>query len=206
MYALRFDGSFRSTNEDLIPSGLLGFGWLIYFKNVLIAYGCGLAARGIDATSNVAEYLGLIEGLDRLVGMSLTNQPVSVLSDANVIIHRMNGFPTVGTFRDEPLHTRANQLAQNVNINQWRWVPRHCNYEADALSRKSFQELIDDREGMEKALLLLENSRLDDNDCLHYLDGMQIIKRADLAQPVQVPRHPLSAGFSQNPVLETYPV
>jgi ribonuclease HI len=191
--------------ENLIPSGFLGFGWLIYFKNLLIAYGYGIAARGIDATSNVAEYLGLIEGLEALIGMGVTDQPVSVLSDANVIIHRMNGFATVGTFRDEPLHNRAVQLAQNINIDQWRWVPRHCNYEADALSRKCFQELIDDRDGMEKALLLLEKDRLEDNDNLHYLNGMQIIKRADLNQAPPASRHPLTAGFTQTPMFEPYP-
>ncbi len=204
MYALRFDGSFRSMQENLIPSGFLGFGWLIYFKNVLIGYGYGIAARGINATSNVAEYLGLIEGLETLIDMGVTYQPISVLSDANVIIHRMNGFATVGTFRDEPLHSRAVQLTQNVNINQWRWVPRHCNYEADALSKKSFQELVDDRDGMEKALLLLEQGRLESNDSLHYLNGMQIIKRADLNQASQTSRHPLSAGFAQTPIFEPY--
>lgn len=205
MYALRFDGSFRNLQENFIPSGFLGFGWLIYFNNVLIAYGYGIAARGIDATSNVAEYLGLIEGLEALIGMGVINQPVSVLSDANVIIHRMNGYATVGTFRDEPLHNRAVKLAQNVNVKQWRWVPRQCNYEADALSKKCFQELINDRDEIEKALLLLEKNRLEKNDSLHYLDGMQIIKRADLARPVQPSLHPLSAGFSQASMVELHP-
>ena len=43
MYALRFDGSFRSLPEKPVPSGFLGFGWLVYFQTVLIAYGYGIA-------------------------------------------------------------------------------------------------------------------------------------------------------------------
>ncbi len=193
MYALRFDGSFRSTPDCLIPAGFLGFGWLVYYHQLLIAYGYGIAARGVDATSNVAEYLALIEGLEALIGMGITDQPVAVLSDANVIIHRMNGYATVGTFRDEPLHSQAVQLAQDVNIYTWRWVPRHCNYEADALSRKCFQELLENHEEMEQALSAIQQDQKENNNSFHYLDGMQIIKRDDLSRQPAAPRHPLSA-------------
>lgn len=183
MYALRFDGSFRSLPEKPVPSGFLGFGWLVYFQTVLIAYGYGIAARGKDATSNVAEYLALIEGLEAMIGMGITSQPVAVLSDANVIIHRMNGYATVGTFRDQPLHNQAVKLSQEVNIYDWRWVPRQCNYQADALSRKCFQELLGDRESLNQALLTLQRNREEEDDTLHYLDGLQIIKRDDLPAP-----------------------
>jgi len=118
VYALRFDGSYRKTPEGHNPSGFLGFGWLIYFREVLIAYGCGIAARGVDATSNVAEYLALVEGLEAVVGMGITDHPVRVLSDAKVSIHRMNGYASVSTFRDQPLHGQALELAQQIEISE----------------------------------------------------------------------------------------
>jgi len=92
----------------------------------------------------------------------------------------MNGYATVGTFPDQPLHNQAVKLSQEVNIYDWRLVPRQCNYQADALSRKCFQELLGDRESLDQALLTLHRNRKEEDDTLHYLDGLQIIKRDDL--------------------------
>jgi ribonuclease HI len=190
MYALKFDGSFRGVPRDAVPSGLLGYGWLVTFQGLIIAYGYGIAARGMDATSNVAEYLGLIDGLEALVGMGIRDQPVLVLSDSNVIIHRMNGYAGVGTFRDEPLHSQAVELAGNLTIQDWRWIPRQVNYQADALSKKCYYELLEDQEGMQEALETIEHSRSLELDDFHYLDDLQIIKRDDLGKQKPPPAIP----------------
>jgi ribonuclease HI len=69
MITLSFDGLFKSVaagNNAKSQAGILCYGWLIIKQRSLIAQGHGEFARGSDATSNVAEYLALIEGLDAL--------------------------------------------------------------------------------------------------------------------------------------------
>ena len=112
--------------------------------------------------------------------MGITDHPVRVLSDANVIIHRMNGYASVSTFRDQPLHGQALELAQQIEISEWCWVPRQFNLQADTLSRLCFNDLRGDEEEMQKALDDIERRRQAEIDTFYFLDGMQIIQRADL--------------------------
>lgn len=179
MYVLRFDGSFRSTNDFMRPSGFLGYGWLVYYQNILLGYGYGVALRGKDATSNVAEYLALIEGLEALHALHLTHQPISVVSDANVIVHRMNGYAGVETKRDRPLHKTVQELIKPLNIYSWKWIPRRYNKDADSLSRRGIHELYADQEDFQLALSRIEQDRKGEKNDLHFWDGMELIHRQD---------------------------
>ncbi len=144
MYTLRFDGIFWGIPGDERPeitAGFMGYGWLIFRKGTLVAKGHGVFARGKDANSSIAEYLGLIEGLSALVDMGIAKESLEVLGDAKGIIDQMLGRSAVNSPRIKPLFRRAMKLAENFQNLHWRWTPRKHNREADQLTRRAMRQI-----------------------------------------------------------------
>jgi ribonuclease HI len=143
MYVLQFDGLFQRI-DDLTPSssqaGLLGYGWLITQDKVIVARGHGLLARGKEATSGVAEYIALVEGLDALLDLGVREEAVEVRGDAKFVIDQMTGKSDVNSSSVRPLHRRARRLARRFQQITWVWTPRKQNRQADALSRLGLSE------------------------------------------------------------------
>ena len=91
MYTLQFDGLFKPVQgaNPVDQAGFMCYGWLIWKDHKVIARGHGGVARGQAATSNTAEYMALIEGLDALQDMGVCEQPVTVIGDARSVIDQM---------------------------------------------------------------------------------------------------------------------
>jgi ribonuclease HI len=138
MYELHFDALFRSAQVNTC-AGVMCTGWLIRQNERLIARGYGATARGTDATSNIAEYLALIDGLQALVDMAARRVPVTVIGDAKVVICQMKGTSRINSERMLPMHRKATRLANKLNIIAWEWVPRSKNKEADLLARRALR-------------------------------------------------------------------
>jgi len=103
--------------------------------------GAVLAERGAyigRATSNVAEYQGLIAGLD--LARKLGAADVAVLMDSELIVQQMNGRYKVRSPKLRPLHEKASSLLQAFNSWTIRHVPRALNSRADALANRAVQE------------------------------------------------------------------
>ena len=83
------------------------------------------------ATNNVAEYRGLLLGLERAKALGATE--VEVLNDSELVAHQVNGRYKVKHADMKPLHARA--LAALGGFERWslRSVPRAANAGADAL-------------------------------------------------------------------------
>ena len=83
------------------------------------------------ATNNVAEYRGLLLGLERARALGATE--VEVVNDSELIAHQVNGRYKVKHTDMKPLHAEA--LAALRGFERWsvRPVPRAQNAEADAL-------------------------------------------------------------------------
>ena len=101
--------------------GLMCFGWLILRENQQIAKGYGITAHGMNATSNIAEYLGLIDGLEALVDISVNDEPVRVIGDSKVVINQMQGLSRINARQVASLHHRACCLAQLLHMVDWKW-------------------------------------------------------------------------------------
>lgn len=147
-YIMQFDGLFRRFSEERYPtepSGLLCFGWLVSRDEIIIAQGHGVFARHKGASSNVAEYLALIEGLDAMGDMGLENETIRVSGDAKSVIDQMLGYSSVNSETIRPLYTRARQLAKGFDHIQWVWTPRKYNRAADWLSRRAMRQFSSDR-------------------------------------------------------------
>jgi ribonuclease HI len=82
-------------------------------------------------TNNVAEYRGLLLGLERAKALGATE--VEVVNDSELVAHQVNGRYKVKHPDMKPLHAEA--LAALGGFERWsvRPVPRAQNAEADAL-------------------------------------------------------------------------
>jgi ribonuclease HI len=83
------------------------------------------------ATNNVAEYRGLLLGLERARALGATE--VDVVNDSELIAHQVNGRYKVKHADMKPLYAEA--LAALRGFERWslRPVPRAQNADADAL-------------------------------------------------------------------------
>ncbi len=83
------------------------------------------------ATNNVAEYRGLLLGLERARALGATE--VDVINDSELIAHQVNGRYKVKHADMKPLHAEA--LAALRGFERWslRPVRREQNADADAL-------------------------------------------------------------------------
>lgn len=160
MYELMFDGLFRSTVKQH-KAGFMCIGWVLFQHEVQIGQGYGVIGRGRDATSNIAEYLALIDGLQAIIDLGIRHQPVRVVGDARVVIEQMQGRSKISTSRVMPMHRHASKLACRLNQVEWLWVPRRRNKIADRLTRRALREMLDDPQLYKeaRAKVLQDNER-----------------------------------------------
>ena len=83
------------------------------------------------ATNNVAEYRGLLLGLERAKALGATE--VDVVNDSELVAHQVNGRYKVKHADMKPLHAEALVALRGFERWSMRPVPRAQNAEADAL-------------------------------------------------------------------------
>jgi ribonuclease HI len=88
-------------------------------------------ARIGDATNNVAEYRGLLHGLERARALGATE--VEIVNDSELVARQVAGRYKVKQEHLKPLHAQA--LDALAEFERWsiRSVPRERNARADAL-------------------------------------------------------------------------
>jgi ribonuclease HI len=175
MITLRFDGLFRGipSNHCGRKAGVMCYGWLISRNGVLLARGHGAVARGKDATSNVAEYLALIEGLEALIDLGVSQETVKICGDSRCIIDQMRGAAAVNAPSMIPLHDKAARLVQHFRKLRWNWMPRKHNKEADSLTRRALRQVRLDPNVYQKAvaaIVTLNKPRRSSNRFLPLMD------------------------------------
>lgn len=92
-------------------------------------------------TNNVAEYRGLIAGL-QLAGAFAPDAAVEVRMDSRLVIEQMAGRWKVKHPAMRPLAVAARALARRVDT--WTWIPREQNKAADTLVNAALDGLRDD--------------------------------------------------------------
>ena len=155
MITLRFDGLFRTISPNNDPrevTGLMCFGWVIFRDGRLVAHGHGAFARPELASSNSAEYLAMIEGLQALRDMGVQREAVEVIGDARSVIEQMLGLAGVSSPQARPLYQRARRIARHFHNVRWVWQPRRDNSLADQLTRRALKMVNCNRESTRQAL------------------------------------------------------
>lgn len=87
------------------------------------------------ATNNVAEYSGLIAGLE--AALELGAREVAVRMDSKLVVEQMSGRWRVKHPAMKPLATRASTLSREFDSVSYTWIPRAQNSAADALANSA---------------------------------------------------------------------
>ena len=103
--------------------------------------GTVLDARGEAigvATNNVAEYRGLLAGLEAALERGV--EEIEVVSDSELLVKQMRGEYKVRNAGLQPLYVRARLLAAELDDVKYEHVRREFNTEADRLSNLGMDE------------------------------------------------------------------
>ncbi|OBK52406.1 bifunctional RNase H/acid phosphatase [Mycobacterium sp. 1081908.1] len=101
------------------------------------------------ATNNVAEYRGLIAGLDDALQMGATE--VEAFLDSKLVVEQMSGRWKVKHPDLIELHAQARKLASRFDRVSYAWVPRARNSHADRLANEAMDAAADIDEPAEPA-------------------------------------------------------
>ena len=87
------------------------------------------------ATNNVAEYRGLIAGLEEAAKLGATD--VDVFMDSKLVVEQMSGRWKVKHPDIAPLHQQATALSTRFDHITYAWIPRAKNSHADRLANEA---------------------------------------------------------------------
>jgi probable phosphoglycerate mutase len=87
------------------------------------------------ATNNVAEYRGLIAGLEAARELGATE--VEVRMDSKLVVEQMSGRWQVKHPAMKPLAQRAAGVVRELGSVRFEWIPRARNTRADALANEA---------------------------------------------------------------------
>ena len=121
------------------PGGIATFGWVAYRGSEKLQEFCSVLCAGDGATNNVAEYGAVTSVLGWLLANGHANKRVVVHSDSELLVCQLAGKYRVRAPNIVPLHRQVLNLATLFREVTFKWVPREENAEADALSRKAYQ-------------------------------------------------------------------
>lgn len=88
-------------------------------------------------TSNEAEYIALIEGLETL--MEYNPETVDIYLDSQIVVHHVNGVNKVSSYNLRPFYNKVKKVMKSmkdttISIN---WIPREQNVLADKLANSA---------------------------------------------------------------------
>ncbi|WP_433240856.1 bifunctional RNase H/acid phosphatase [Streptosporangium sp. CA-135522] len=87
-------------------------------------------------TNNVAEYRGLIAGLQSLLALAGDGAAVEVRMDSKLVVEQMAGRWKIKNEGLRPLALEASALARRLRVT-WTWIPREKNKDADRLANEA---------------------------------------------------------------------
>ena len=117
--------------------GPAGYGAVVFDADRVAVLAERKEALGV-ATNNVAEYRGLIAGLE--AAAELGARVVAVRMDSKLVVEQMSGRWKVKHPAMIPLADRARRLAAGFDRVSYRWIPRAENSHADRLANEAMDD------------------------------------------------------------------
>ncbi|ORX03399.1 bifunctional RNase H/acid phosphatase [Mycolicibacillus trivialis] len=114
--------------------GPAGYGTVVWSEDRSAVLAENKQAIG-RATNNVAEYRGLIAGLQEATEVGATE--VAVLMDSKLVVEQMAGRWRVKNPDLAELHRQARALADRFDHIRYTWIPREKNSHADRLANEA---------------------------------------------------------------------
>lgn len=105
-----------------------------------------LAAVLGHATNNVAEYNGLIAGLEAIASLD-KSAIVEVRMDSKLVVEQMSGRWKIKSPEMRNLAMRAREILPFENVT-YTWIPREDNKYADALANEALDEHLSGGSGL----------------------------------------------------------
>jgi ribonuclease HI len=151
----------------------------------------GLAAEPFtdDASNNVAEYTGIIKALEWLSQTNNYDAKILVRGDSKLVIYQIKGKYKVKAPRIVPLYQTIMSLIPKFKVLDIEWVPRDQNKEADRLSNKAYQEVLENNPaliekisghlGTEEQIELLHHLGIRPEKYLSKMEAHRIIKKVN---------------------------
>lgn len=123
MYSLYFDGCSKGN------PGKAGAGFVIYLDDVEVASGSKYLGK---QTNNVAEYSGLILGLQKAFELGIVD--LNVYGDSMLVIKQMMGKYKVNSPSIKPYYEKAKEIKINATFSH---IYREKNARADELANQA---------------------------------------------------------------------
>jgi ribonuclease H / adenosylcobalamin/alpha-ribazole phosphatase len=120
--------------------GPAGYGAVVWSGDRSLVLAEAKQAIG-HATNNVAEYRGLIAGLEEAAKLHATE--VAVAMDSKLVVEQMSGGWKVKHPDLAELHAEARRLAGQFDEITYRWIPRAENSHADRLANEAMDAAAD---------------------------------------------------------------
>lgn len=117
--------------------GPAGYGAVVFDADRVAVLAERKEALGV-ATNNVAEYRGLIAGLE--AAAELGARVVAVRMDSKLVVEQMSGRWKVKHAAMIPLADRARRLTAGFDQVSYRWIPRAENSHADRLANEAMDD------------------------------------------------------------------
>jgi broad specificity phosphatase PhoE/ribonuclease HI len=114
--------------------GPAGFGALVRDADTGAVLATRAKAIGV-ATNNVAEYSGLVAGLEAAISAGASHADVRM--DSKLVIEQMSGRWQIKHAGLRPLAAKAAALAKQLGTVTYQWIPREKNKDADALANQA---------------------------------------------------------------------
>lgn len=129
--------------EPVNPGGIATYGFVVYQGGKKVAEGSGVVEHP-DPSNNIAEYSAAIAALRWLLESGLRGDRIVLTSDSNLLVSQLAGAYGVRAQRVLPLYEELERLIDELRRQGKKvvcnWVPREENTEADALSKRAYEE------------------------------------------------------------------
>ena len=135
LYTLHFDGSCWPN-----PGGIAKYGYVLNTPTDKIT-DHAIISNGPATSNNIAEYVGLIQGLKLFADVRKGKPPcmLNVYGDSNLVIQQMNKKWKIREGAYAPWAKQAVELVKALRKRQntinFSWIPRILNQECDELSK-----------------------------------------------------------------------
>lgn len=118
------------------PGGIASYGATVYKDGVLIWLSSEIIfVKDVSAASNnVAEYAGAIRLFEFLVDNELSEMPIEIRGDSQLVINQLFGTWGINSGRYTRLALKAKEILKKFPNIRGRWIPRQQNTFTDNLS------------------------------------------------------------------------
>ena len=154
----------------------------------------GLAAEPFrnEASNNVAEYTAIIKALEWLLlnydnNEFVNNKTIIIKGDSQLAIYQITGKYKVKAARIIPLHQKVISLISKFKDIHVEWIPSEKNEEADRLSNKAYQEVLENNPALhqkisqymatEKQLKLLRSLGIEPEKYISKIEANKLISK-----------------------------